>query len=266
MATRRRKARGPLSRRPPESLPFERLGHYRIVEQIGSGGMGDVYRGYDESLARPVAVKVLPPQLARDGDFVRRFHAEATAAASLSHPNVVPIYTIGEDAGHHFFAMQYVDGESLAGRLSRQGHIPVAEAVEVVGQCLAGLQAAHARGLIHRDMKPANVLIERESGRAMLVDFGLVRRIGDNARMTATGVIMGTVDYIAPEQARGGKIDARTDIYSLGVLFYQLLSGRLPFVADSPTAMVFQHAYEKPCPLNEAMPELPPCWCKSSST
>ncbi|MBU4272790.1 MAG: protein kinase [Planctomycetes bacterium] len=241
-----------------EPLPFTRLGHYRIVEWIGGGGMGDVYRGYDESLERPVAVKVLPFQLARDADFVRRFHAEATAAAGVAHPNVVPIYFIGEDAGHHFFAMQCVEGESLAERLDRQGQLPVDEALELIGQCLAGLQAAHGCGLIHRDIKPGNILLERGSGRAMLVDFGLVRRLDQSAQMTATGVIMGTVDYIAPEQARGRKIDARADIYSLGVLFYQLLSGRMPFAADSPTAMIFQHAYEQPFPLEEAVPGLPP--------
>jgi serine/threonine protein kinase len=239
-------------------LPFERLGHYRIVEQIGSGGMGDVYRGYDESLDRSVAIKVLPPQLARDADFVRRFHAEATAAASIAHPNVVPIYFIGEDVGHHYFAMQYVAGESLAERLHRQGYFPVDEALELVEQCLAGLQAAHSRGLIHRDVKPGNILIEQQTGRAMLVDFGLVRRLGESARLTATGVLMGTVDYIAPEQARGRSVDARADIYSLGVLCYQVLSGHLPFIAESPTAMVFQHAYEPPFPLDKAMPGLPP--------
>ncbi|MCD4728476.1 MAG: protein kinase, partial [Pirellulales bacterium] len=216
------------TQQPPEivePLPFTQLGHYRIVERIGAGGMGDVYRGYDESLERPVAVKVLPSQLARDADFVRRFHAEATAAAGVAHPNVVPIYFIGEDAGHHFFAMQCIEGESLAGLLGRQGQFPVDEALELIGQCLAGLQAAHGCGLIHRDIKPGNILLERGSGRAMLVDFGLVRRIGQSAQMTATGVIMGTVDYIAPEQARGRKVDSRVDIYSLGVLFYQLLSG-----------------------------------------
>jgi serine/threonine protein kinase len=240
------------------SLPFETLGHFRILALIGSGGMGDVYRGYDESLHRPVAIKVLPAQFARDADFVRRFHAEATAAASVSHANVVPIYFIGEEQGHHFFVMQYVDGESLADRLRGRGRLGTDEALQVASQCLAGLQAAHARGLIHRDVKPGNVLIERETGRAMLVDFGLVRRLGEEARMTATGVVMGTVDYIAPEQARGQKVDARADIYSLGILLYQLLSGRLPFVADSPTAMVFQHAYEAPFPLDQAVASVPP--------
>ena len=237
-----------------EKLPFQRLGHFQVIEQIGSGGMGDVYRGYDESLDRYVAIKVLPAGLARDEKFVQRFQAEATAVAKVNHPNVVPIYFIGQDAGHPFFAMQFIEGESLGQRLVREHRLPAEQAVEIVSQCLAGLGAAHDQGLVHRDIKPGNVLLERASGWAMLVDFGLVRRMGDNASMTTTGVIMGTVNYIAPEQARGRTVDARTDIYSLGVLFYQLLSGHLPFLAESPTSMVFQHAYEKPFPLQTAAP------------
>jgi formylglycine-generating enzyme required for sulfatase activity/serine/threonine protein kinase len=239
------------------SLPPQ-LGHYRILDRIGGGGMGDVYRGHDESLDREVAIKVLPPELARDQDFVKRFHQEATAAAKLKHPNVVPIYYCGNDGGHHYFAMQFVEGESLAQRLRRQGRLTLDETLTIVEQCLAGLESAHARELIHRDIKPGNILIERESGRAVIVDFGLVRRMGSQERMTATGMVMGTVDYLAPEQARGQTVDGRADIYSLGVLCYQLLSGRLPFEADTPTAMIFQHAYEDPFPLSQAAPDLPP--------
>ena len=239
------------------SLPFQRLGHFRISARIGAGGMGDVYLGYDESLNRRVAIKVLPAELARDEDFVRRFRAEASAAAKISHPNIIPIHFIGEEGGHHFFAMQYVDGPSLAERLKQRACLPVEEALRIVQQCLEGLGAAHAEGLVHRDVKPGNVLIERASGRAVLVDFGLVRSTGQGTRWTATGVIMGTVDYIAPEQARGQAVDHRADLYALGVLFYELLAGRLPFQAESPTAMLFQHAYEEPFPLDEAAPDVP---------
>lgn len=159
---------------PPvaEGLPFERLGPYQILDRIGSGGMGDVYMGYEKSLERQVAIKVLPAELARDEDFVRRFHAEATAAAKVAHPNVVPVYFSGEDAGHHFFAMQFIEGESLSQRLSRRQRLPSDEALDVATQCLAGLEVAHARGLIHRDIKPANILIEGESGRAVLTISG----------------------------------------------------------------------------------------------
>jgi serine/threonine protein kinase len=238
-------------------LPFEQLGPYRITGRVGSGGMGDVYRGRDESLERDVAIKVLPPELARDGDFIRRFQAEATAAGKLSHPNVVPVFFIGEDDGYHFFAMRLIDGEPLSARLDRQGTLPLDEAVALIEKCLEGLQAAHEEDLIHRDIKPGNILMERETGEPVLVDFGLVRRTGQQTRMTATGMVMGTVDYMAPEQARGKKTDCRADIYALGVLFYQTLAGRLPFDANTPTAMIFQHAYEDPLPITRWVPDLP---------
>jgi hypothetical protein len=247
----------PHSALPSNELPLERLGHYRILRWIGGGGMGRIYQGYDESLDRHVAIKVLRPDLARDQACVCRFHAEATAVANLSHPNIVPVYYSGEDAGYHFFAMQLVDGESLSERLARQQRLPLEQALEIGEQCLAGLEAAHRQGLIHRDIKPANVLLERQTGRAMLVDFGLVRRIGQDAGLTTSGTFVGTLDYIAPEQARGQKVDGRADIYSLGALMYQLLSGRLPFEAETPEAMLFQHASEQPLPLREAAPELP---------
>jgi len=245
---------------PPEpeaGLPFDRLGHYQILERIGGGGMGDVYRGHDASLDRYVAVKVLRAELARDEDYVRRFHAEAGAVARLDHPNIVPLYFSGEDGGHHFFAMQFIEGESLSQRLRRCGKLPAEEAVAIAAHCLAGLEAAHAEGLIHRDVKPGNILMDRRRGSAVLVDFGLVRHQGAGQRLTAAGAIMGTVEYMAPEQARRQPIDGRADIYSLGVLLYQMLAGRLPFTADTPTAMIFQHAYEEPLPLREAVPDLP---------
>ncbi len=246
-----------VARQKSEELPFQCLGPYRVTGRIGSGGMGDVYRGHDQALGRDVAIKVLPPEMARDEDFVRRFQAEASAAANLSHPNVVPVYFIGEDDGYHFFAMRLIDGEPLSARLDRAGRFPLEDAVDLLEKCLAGLQAAHAQDLIHRDIKPGNILLERETGRPVLVDFGLVRRTGQQTRMTVTGMVMGTVDYMAPEQARGKNIDCRADIYALGVLLYQTLAGRLPFDAETPTAMMFQHAYEEPFPLQEAAPDAP---------
>ncbi len=182
------------------SLPFTRLGQFRILGRIGRGGMGDVYRALDEGLDRIVAIKVLPAELARDGEFVRRFRAEATAVAQLSHPNIVPVYCTSEEAGHHYFAMQFVEGESLARRMSRPDPMTLDEILTVLRQCLSALQAAHRLGLIHRDIKPGNVLLDRRTGLAMLVNFGLVRVISEHTRMTATGVVMGTVNYIAPEQ------------------------------------------------------------------
>jgi formylglycine-generating enzyme required for sulfatase activity/serine/threonine protein kinase len=238
-------------------LPFAKLGHFRIVRRIGRGGMGEVYEGFDESLDRRVAIKVLPVELAKDQEFVARFHAEASAAGKINHPNVITVHAIGEDAGHYFFAMPYVEGQSLGERLARERRLSAGDAMEIVRQCLGGLGAAHALGLIHRDIKPANILLEAGTGRAVLVDFGLVRCQSRKTEMTATGIILGTVDYIAPEQARGNRVDHRADLYSLGVVLYRMLAGRLPFESDSPTAMMFQHAYEQPFPLQEAAPDVP---------
>jgi WD40 repeat protein/serine/threonine protein kinase len=236
------------------SPPLDRLGHYRVIRRLGRGGMGEVYLAYEEGLRRHVAVKVLPPRLARDGEFVRRFHAEATAAASLQHPNVVPIYFTGQEGGHHFFAMKYVEGETLEARLARRGRLALAEARTILEHCLAGLGAAHAAGLVHRDVKPGNILLEEDLGRALVADFGLVK---SGSGLTATGTVLGTMDYIAPEQARGEAVDGRADLYALGAVAYRMLSGRLPFEADTPTGMLFQHAYAAPHPFREAAPDVP---------
>ena len=243
--------------RKHRELPFQRLGHFQIVGQIGSGGMGDVYKGYDASLDRYVAIKVLAPALARDEDFVRRFKPRRRPRPRCPIPTWFPSIS----------SARMRDTTSLPCSSSRESRwrsvsrarsgCPSTRRLTIIEQCLAGLEAAHAQGLIHRDVKPGNILLERASGRAVLVDFGLVRHLDADTRMTATGVVMGTVDYIAPEQARGKAVDGRADIYSLGVMFYQLLAGRLPFISDSPTAMIFQHAYEEPFPLKQAAPDVP---------
>ena len=238
-------------------LPFTNLGQYRIESRLGSGGMGDVYLGFDPKLQRTVAIKVLPSALARNEDFVARFISEAQAAAQLSHPNIVPIYFIGEDQGHHFFVMEHINGPSLAQELRAQGKLPVEKALQVVQQICSGLADAHGQALIHRDIKPGNILLDRKSGQAKLADFGLVKSPRNDLKVTATGVVMGTVDYIAPEQGRGQPVDGRSDLYSIGVLLYRLLSGRLPFSAESSTGMIFQHAYEPPVALEEVAPSVP---------
>ncbi len=239
-------------------LPFTRLGHYRIESRIGCGGMGDVYKGFDESLQRVVAIKVLPPELARNAELVKRFYTEASSIAMLVHSSIIQIYFIGEDGGHHFFAMQYVDGESLGDLLHRKQRLGVEETVAICEQCLAGLSLAHSRGLVHRDIKPGNILLDRHYRRALLADFGLAKALDAGSQMTATGVIMGTLDYISPEQGRGLPVDGRSDLYSFGVLMYQALSGRVPFEADTATAMLFKHAYDPPPPLCEIAPDIPP--------
>lgn len=243
---------------PPEGIPFATLGHYEIRQRIGHGGMGDVYLGYERPLDRLVAIKVLPAELARDAEFVRRFRVEATAVARLNHPNIVPIHFIGEDQGHHFYAMQFIEGESLADLLARRGKLTVDEALPIVQQTLAGLALAHDHGMVHRDIKPGNILLDQKSRRTLLADFGLVKSLGSSVKgKTTTGIVMGTVDYISPEQGRGLAVDARSDLYSIGVLLFRMLSGKLPFTADSPTALIFQHVYEKPPSLREIDPEIP---------
>jgi serine/threonine protein kinase len=239
------------------ALPFDHLGHYKILERIGRGGMGDVYKGYEEALDRFAAIKVLPADMGQQADFIKRFHAEAAAIAKLDHPNVIRIYYTGEDQGYHFFAMQYVEGQSLSELLARRKQLTPGEMLPIVEQCLAGLGAVHQLGLVHRDVKPGNILLDQRSNRVLVTDFGLVKLAQAKNQMTVTGMVMGTADYIAPEQARGQEIDHRADLYAVGVLMYQILSGRLPFTADTPTAMMFQHAYEPPPPLESVAPELP---------
>ncbi|EDL57476.1 serine/threonine protein kinase [Gimesia maris DSM 8797] len=231
-------------------LPFERIGHFQILRRIGSGGMGDVYEGYDESLKRKVAIKVLPPELGRHDSFVKRFYSEAASVAKIVHPHIVQIFFIGEDHGHHFFAMEFVDGESLAEQLGR-APLSVADALNVIVQILEGLQAAHRVGLVHRDVKPGNILREQKTNRYLLVDFGLVKSLQDDDGPTHSGTVLGTMDYISPEQGSSRAVDARSDLYSLGVVLYEIISGKLPFYADSPTGMIFQHVYERPVPLSE---------------
>ncbi|HEX3314425.1 MAG TPA: serine/threonine-protein kinase [Gemmataceae bacterium] len=249
-----------LSAEAPPDLPFDRLGHYRLVRRLGCGGMGDVYLAHEEALERLVAIKILPPELALVEEFVRRFRLEATAVARLNHPNVVPIHFIGSDSGRHYFAMQYVEGQSLEQLLREKGKLDADETIAILKNCLAGLAAAHRAGLIHRDVKPANILLETKTRRALVADFGLVKSVGLNdvpASGAPSGVVMGTVDYIAPEQAHGEEVDGRADLYALGVMSYRMLSGRLPFSADSTGVMVFQHAFEPPPPLREIAPEVP---------
>ncbi|HKT08722.1 MAG TPA: serine/threonine-protein kinase, partial [Gemmatimonadaceae bacterium] len=231
---------------------------YQVNAEVGRGGMAVVYRAMDVRLKRLVAIKVLPPELAFREDVRRRFLREAQTAAQLSHPNIVPIYSVDERDGIVFFVMGLVDGESLAARLSR-GPLSIADARRIVADVAGALAYAHAHGVVHRDVKPDNILLEREGDRPMVTDFGIARAVEADSRLTVTGIAVGTPAYMSPEQALGERdVDGRADIYSLGVVAYQALSGVLPFQAANTPAMMMKHISETPRPLRSLRPDVPP--------
>ncbi len=238
------------------SMIGQTIGAYQIVEELGRGGMAVVYKAFQPSLNRYVALKVLPDYFQHDPEFVARFKQEAQAAAQLSHPNIVVIYDVGEEAGVHYIAMEYLEGGSLHDRLDQaaaQGwtYNPQ-EALSVVEQVGSALDYAHSRGLIHRDIKPANILFDA-GGRPKVTDFGIARA-ADTARLTRTGVLLGTPEYMSPEQASGGQIDQRSDLYALGVMAYEMLTGRVPFQSDTPHATLHAVVYEAPPPPRQINP------------
>jgi serine/threonine-protein kinase len=235
----------------------DRIGHYRIVAELGRGGMGIVYKAHEESLNRFVAIKVLGDHLAEDETQIERFLREARSAASLNHPNIVQIYAVSEEAGKHFFVMEYVSGRSLQQILKSSGPLDPLQVARIALQTASGLQAAHERGIIHRDIKPANLLID-DRGLVKIADFGLALMASGVSRLTATGMFMGTPGYLSPEQCLDQEIDHRTDIYSLGVTLFEALAGKVPFAADSPLALLRQIVEVEPPDLGELKPEVDP--------
>lgn len=231
------------------------LGNYQIIQEIGRGGMAIVYKAFQPSLRRYVALKVLPEYYQADPEFVARFQREARAAAQLSHPNVVTIYDVGEQAGIHYIAMEYLEGGSLLDRLSR-GPLGPEDALRIVEQVGSALDFAHSHGLIHRDIKPANILFSADS-RPKVTDFGIARA-GDAARLTQAGTMLGTPEYMSPEQAQGVPVDHRSDLYALGVILYEMLTGRVPFRADTPHAIVYALIYQAPPPPRQLRSDLSP--------
>jgi hypothetical protein len=217
---------------------------YELGPLLGQGGMARVHRGLDRQLRRPVAVKVLAPPLDRDKAFVERFRREARAAAGLSHPNIVAVFDSGSDDGTHYIVTELVDGETLAERLRRDGPMAPPEAVGVAVDVCHALAAAHERGVVHRDIKPGNVMLLPD-GRVKVVDFGIARAAGSDT-LTGTGVVLGSSAYLSPEQASGGSGDERSDLYALGCVLYEMLTGEVPFRADTPVATMYLHVNEDP--------------------
>ena len=230
-------------------------GRYRVISRLGSGGMADVYLAQDQLLGREVAVKVLHQHFAEDHEFVERFRREASSAAALSHPNIVGIFDRGEWNGTYYIAMEYVAGRSLKAIVREQGPLEPAAAIDIVVQILRAARFAHRRGVIHRDLKPHNVILDEE-GRARVTDFGIARAGASD--MTMTGSIMGTAQYLSPEQAQGYAVSEASDIYSVGVILYELLTGVVPFEGETAVAIAFKQVSAAPRPPSELNPALPP--------
>ncbi|MEA2457304.1 MAG: hypothetical protein QOC95_276 [Thermoleophilaceae bacterium] len=239
--------------------PGSVLGGFVIEGAAGRGGMGVVYRARQQRPERIVALKVISPELAGDPAFQDRFERESQIAAQIEHPNVIPVYAVGDEAGVLYIAMRFVVGTDLRATLTQEGRLEPQRAAAIVDQVAQALDAAHAHGLVHRDVKPSNVLVSISGGRehVYLTDFGLSRLVEGSQGVTATGGVVGTIDYIAPEQARGERVDARTDVYSLGCMFFHLLTGTVPFPLPSDVAKLYAHTAEPPPAARERVTELP---------
>src|SRR3954470_3769421 len=241
------------------SIGSEFAGH-RIDAVAGRGGMGVVYKATDLRLKRTVALKAIVPALSADPGFRRRFEQESEIAAGIRHPNVITIYAAGEFDDQLYITMEFIEGTDLLRLVRERGALDAKWVADVVGQTAQALQAAHSRGLVHRDVKPANILIAQENGgtQAYLTDFGLTKRTSSESALTQVGTFVGTLDYIAPEQLQGKRVDARADIYALGCVLYQAVSGQVPYPRDSDPAKIFAHMSTPPPSLRETAPWAPP--------
>ena len=226
---------------------------YEIVNKIGTGGMSDVYKAKDHTLGRFVAIKVLKPEFSEDVNFVTKFRTEAQSAAGLEHPNIVNIYDVGSENGMHYIVMEYVEGITLKTYIEKKGQLTFKEAVSIAIQVGRGIEAAHNKGIIHRDIKPQNIIISTE-GKVKVTDFGIARAATSN---TISSDVMGSVHYASPEQARNGFVDGKSDIYSLGIVMYEMVTGRVPFDGDTTVAVAIQHLQEEIVPPSAYAPNLP---------
>src|SRR4030081_3038425 len=229
-------------------------GRYRLEARIGAGGMSTVYRALDETLQRQVAIKLLNRAVSPDSAQLERFRREARAVAQLSHPHVVGVIDAGEDEGRPYIVFEYVEGETLKERIRRHGRLEIAEAVAYAIEIARALGAAHARHIVHRDVKPQNVLIDEE-GSAKVTDFGIARTL-DEEGLTADGRVLGTTDYVSPEQALGQPVTGQSDLYSLGIVLYEMLTGQVPFRGDSPVAVAMKHVREEVPDVQARRPQL----------
>ncbi len=254
----------PSSTAPATDLEGYQLGDYRVLRRLGYGGMAEVYLCEQQSLCRGVAIKVLKPVLAQDENYVRRFHREAQAAASLVHANIVHIHEVSCIDGYHFIVQEYVPGKNLKQILESTEALAPEVALWVARQVALALAKAHAQGIVHRDIKPENILISNE-GTVKVADFGLARVIDDRRQieLTDVGVTMGTPLYMSPEQVEGRTVDKRSDIYSLGVTLYHMLAGHPPFDGDTPLNVAVQHLHKEPPQLAEKRSELPDALCQA---
>ena len=230
-------------------------GRYQISRLLGRGGMGAVFLATDLKLDRQVAIKVLPLDIAHDASFVKRFEQEARTAAKLDHTNIMPIYAVEGIGDLHFFVMKYVAGRTLD-QVLEAGALPVDAAQQVLWEAACALGHAHQKGFVHRDIKPANMMLD-EAGHVTLMDFGISKALQSASQFTATGQVIGTPHYMSPEQAKGGELDGRSDQYSLAIVGYRMLSGRLPFDEDSIHTLLYKHIYEDPPPIEQLRPEIP---------
>ena len=245
---------------PPDSTQrgHQYGGRYQIRRSIASGGMAEVFMARDALLNRPVALKLMHPEFAGNKAFVERFRREAQAAASINDPRIVSIYDWGSDEGTYFIVMEYVEGNTLSEIIRSSGPLDISSAVKIAADVCGGLQLAHAKGIVHRDIKPANIALT-VNGQTKVMDFGIARAASDGAEnVTQTGMVIGTASYFSPEQAQGRTVDARSDVYSVGVVLYEMLTGVVPFKGDSPVAVAYKHVTEDPVPPRELASDLSP--------
>ncbi|MEV5439283.1 serine/threonine-protein kinase [Streptomyces sp. NPDC052682] len=246
----------------PSELVGRQVAGYRIEQEIGRGGMAVVYRARDLRLDRTVALKLLAPELARNDTFRRRFTHESRAAAAIDHPHIVPVFEAGETDGILYIAMRYVSGSDLRHLLDREGPLPPATALRIAAQVASALDAAHDHGLVHRDVKPGNILVSRGTDsdhpeHVYLTDFGLTKKSLSLTGFTTVGQFVGTLDYVAPEQISGRPVDARCDVYGFACVVHETLAGHPPFRRDDDMALLWAHQYDDPPPLTRARPDLP---------